>query len=87
MNEIVLQRHDLFATTDRSRGRVGGLMVPLRAALERIAGRWAAYSEFRRELDLATSLNDRLLADMGLTRDDIRASRRAGRWLRAADKF
>lgn len=86
MNEIALQRPDLFEATESNRARVGGLMVRLRAALKRLAERWAAYSQFRRELDYALTFDDRMLEDMGLTRHDLRASRRAGRWIRAADE-
>ena len=87
MNEIVLDRRDLFVAGHTSGGKRRDAMVAIRVAFEQARKRWNAYRRFLRELEVARSLDDRLLADMGLTRAYIRASRRAGRWICAAERF
>lgn len=84
-NEVALPRTDLFdPVADMVRG-VGGTMVDRLSALVLAASaRLATYWRFRREVAEALAFDDRILADMGLTRRELMASRRAGRWIREA---
>ena len=83
-NEITLPRPDLFDPGAETSVGVAGLINRLSAMTRTASARIAAYWQFRRELAEALRFDDRILADMGLTHNDLMASRRAGRWIREA---
>ena len=84
-NETALPRPDLFDPGAETSDGVAGLINRLSAMTRAASARIAAYWQFRRELAEALRLDDRLLADMGLTRHELEASRHAGRWIREAE--
>lgn len=85
-NEIASQRVDLFDAAAEKAGGVAGLIDRLAATVWSATAGIIAYWQFRAELAEAQRHDDRILADMGLTHHDLLASRRAGRWIRAADE-
>ena len=88
-----LRRADLFDPSQDPAGLIAeadgvfaGLAAALGRTIRRAAERWTAHQKFRRDLAYAMSLDDRMLADMGLTRHDLEATHRARRRIRAADQ-
>jgi uncharacterized protein YjiS (DUF1127 family) len=70
---------------DAAGGFVRGIAANARTWLAAQRRRWQEVQRFRRELEYLMSLSERDLGDMGLTRHDLRESRRAGEFIRAAD--
>ena len=73
MSTQSLEAYPLFAPSAADGPPVSGILGWWAKAIERIRGRIRR----RRELSDLVALNDRLLADIGITRDQVDAARKA----------
>lgn len=84
--ELFDLRSDAAGVIAEADGFFAGIAAAVGGCLRTMGKRWQDAKRFRRELEFVMTLDDRMIADMGFTRHDIEASRRARRWIRSADE-
>jgi uncharacterized protein YjiS (DUF1127 family) len=91
-NQITLRRADMFdpaydpaGVIAEADGLLSGFVAALRRGVQQAVAWWLAELKFRQQLAELSSFDDRMLADMGFTRDDLSETRKARRWIRSRD--